>query len=307
MTTQNVSKYPEHPLSQIMPLMAEKDLQVLADDIKRNGLRAPVTLLDKQILDGRNREKACFMAGVEPRYRDFNGTGDPLDFVISANVSRRHLTTSQRATVAAKIANLKHGQKKSDSSFELSQAVSIADAAAQLNVSQAGVKRAKEVIKKASPEDLDAIEQGRKTVGKVAAEMKSKSAKTTPDAPDTPPAPEEQVDKTGYAIPDSILPDWERATETSREMLSQISKLKLQLKSGLDEKDVIFAEVTNTSIADFTNAYTSIKCVVPYAVCTTCQGHHRKRCNLCRGRGFLSEFAWRSFVPSEIKAIRGGR
>jgi hypothetical protein len=110
-----------------------------------------------------------------------------------------------------------------------------------------------------------------------------------------------QLDKTGYAIPDSILPDWLRADETAKAMLSQISKLKSQLKAGLEAKDVIFAEVTNTSIADFTNAYSSIKCVVPYAVCTSCQGHNRKRCSLCRGRGFLSEFAWRSLFPPRLR------
>jgi ParB-like chromosome segregation protein Spo0J len=66
MTSQQTSKYPSHPLSQILPMMAEKDLQELANDIERNGLRAPVTLLDGQILDGRNREKACFMVGVAP-------------------------------------------------------------------------------------------------------------------------------------------------------------------------------------------------------------------------------------------------
>jgi hypothetical protein len=45
---------------------------------------------------------------------------------------------------------------------------------------------------------------------------------------------EQQLDKTGYAIPQSILEDWNRAEETSRLMLSQISKLKIQLKNGLD-------------------------------------------------------------------------
>jgi hypothetical protein len=125
--------------------------------------------------------------------------------------------------------------------------------------------------------------------------------------PEKPTTPVERKDKTGYVIPESILFDWDRAAESSKRLLSAISDARSELKHALAEKDVIFAEVTNTTIADFDNAYTSIKCVVPYAVCTSCQGHQRKKCSLCRGRGFISEFSWRSHVPSEIKALRGGK
>jgi hypothetical protein len=152
-------------------------------------------------------------------------------------------------------------------------------------------------------ERSEVLEEAAKTGAVTAKSITEAAEKATGTKPEK---PAEQLDKTGYAIPQSILEDWNRADETSRLMLSQISKLKIQLKTGLDT-DIIFAEVTNTSVADFTNAYTSIKCVVPYAVCTSCQGHHRKKCSLCRTRGFLSEFAWRSFVPSEVKALRGAK
>jgi hypothetical protein len=48
------------------------------------------------------------MAGREPTYREFNGE-DPLAFVVSANLKRRHLTDVQRAMVAKKIAMRKVG------------------------------------------------------------------------------------------------------------------------------------------------------------------------------------------------------
>ena len=35
------------------------------------------------------------------------GTGDPLTFVVSANLHRRHLTTQQRAAIAAELATMK--------------------------------------------------------------------------------------------------------------------------------------------------------------------------------------------------------
>jgi hypothetical protein len=39
-----------------------------ADDIRQNGLVEPVALLDGLVLDGRNRLRACEIAGVEPRF-----------------------------------------------------------------------------------------------------------------------------------------------------------------------------------------------------------------------------------------------
>ena len=40
---------------------------------------------------------------------DPKNQGDPLTFVISANLHRRHLTESQRATIAAKIVTMNSG------------------------------------------------------------------------------------------------------------------------------------------------------------------------------------------------------
>lgn len=77
-------------------------------DIKDNGLKDPITILNGQILDGRNRYMACGIAGVEPRYVEFAGN-DPIAFVVSANIHRRHLTPIQLAALANTIANMEHG------------------------------------------------------------------------------------------------------------------------------------------------------------------------------------------------------
>ncbi|WP_408951578.1 ParB/RepB/Spo0J family partition protein [Lysobacter sp. Hz 25] len=96
--------YAFHPLCQALPDMNKDQFQQLVADVKSNGLLHPIVLLDDQILDGRHRYRACMECQIEPRYIEFTGS-DPLGFVISENVARRHLNESQRAMVAARLAN----------------------------------------------------------------------------------------------------------------------------------------------------------------------------------------------------------
>ena len=99
-----------HKLANIFPLLDGAEFDALVEDIKNNGLHEPICLFEDQILDGRNRWRACLLADVEPRYTDYSGS-DPLGYVVSLNLHRRHLNETQRGVVAAKLANLDHGQR----------------------------------------------------------------------------------------------------------------------------------------------------------------------------------------------------
>jgi len=117
-----------HPLADLFPLLEGQEFDDLVADIKKNGLREPITLLGSRILDGRNRYRACLKAGVEVRHRDFYGD-NAASFVVSMNLHRRQLNESQRALVALKIANLKRGvdrqseeTKSANLRFEVSRA-----------------------------------------------------------------------------------------------------------------------------------------------------------------------------------------
>ena len=91
-----------HPASEAFPVLSDGELRELASDIRDHGLHHPVVVHDGLILDGRNRLKACELAGIEPRFEQWDGEGgSALDFIVSENLKRRHLTASQRAMIAA--------------------------------------------------------------------------------------------------------------------------------------------------------------------------------------------------------------
>jgi ParB-like chromosome segregation protein Spo0J len=108
----NKSAHKAHPAAELFPLMGKDELRTLADDIKKNGLASPIVRTkDGVILDGRNRLAACEIAGVKPRFEEYTDN-DPVAFIVSANIHRRHLTSKQKGELVAKL--LKLDPEKSD-------------------------------------------------------------------------------------------------------------------------------------------------------------------------------------------------
>ena len=161
--------YNPHPLANIFPLMAADEFVALKSDIRQYGLREAIWLLNGQILDGRNRFKACQEVGVKPIFKEYAGD-DPAAFVISLNLKRRHLSESQRAMVAAKLANLENGVRADRSSANLQSLppVTQSEAASLLNVSPRSVATAKKVEEQAEPELVEAVASGQVSVSAAA-------------------------------------------------------------------------------------------------------------------------------------------
>jgi len=296
---------PDHPLSELFPLMEEQELAALAADIQANGLRTPILLLDDQILDGRNRYRACLLAGVEPVTSEFAGE-DPLEFVLSANLHRRHLNESQRALVAAKITNLGEGRpwpsKKItvpkgtviDKSQSKPAPISAQTAATMMAVGRRSVMRAKTILD--SPTQAQAVAAGTKTVVAAAREIKSRAQ-----------AQEVRRDKTGYAIPEEVLPLWDRDPEVA-EIQNIIARAVRLVKDASADASAtnLFWGAVNLQHIEITlyNAKRDLDNARPYAVCCTCQGRVRESCRSCKGRGYLNKHLYDNCVPVELKVIR---
>jgi len=92
-----------HPAANLFPMLNEAALADLAADIAANGQREPVVLWEGKVIDGRNRLAACERAGVVPCFTALTHCPDPVAYVMSANLHRRHLTEAQRVALAVKI------------------------------------------------------------------------------------------------------------------------------------------------------------------------------------------------------------
>jgi hypothetical protein len=131
-----------HPAAELFPLMSPAEIKALGNDIRRNGLRIPTIwwrdrTTDKlYLLDGRNRLDALeaigrnlvndFAAPCDRWPLNLNSNHlyelplpgrseiypDPYEYVLSANIHRRHLTAEQKRDLIAKL--LKANPEKSD-------------------------------------------------------------------------------------------------------------------------------------------------------------------------------------------------
>lgn len=169
-----------HEAANIFPL-DEENIGELAKDIRANGQQEDVLLLDGKIIDGRRRYKACQLVGIEPRMKKVN-PADPVGFVVSLNLHRRHLTPAQRAMVAARVRKwyaeeakkrqqVRKGKQPGATPANLPdmQKSDARDAVGKaMGVSGRSVDHATRVIENAIPEVVAAVEEGRMAVSTAA-------------------------------------------------------------------------------------------------------------------------------------------
>ena len=137
-----------HPLANLFPLIDGPEFTELVEDVRVNGLRLPILVYEGKIIDGRNRYRACLEAGVMPQTVSLDDAADPAAIVKSLNLTRRHLTTAQRAAIAAELmpvfADAARRRQLAGVEADPDQAKgkASAQAAAALNVSPRSVERA---------------------------------------------------------------------------------------------------------------------------------------------------------------------
>jgi hypothetical protein len=151
-----------HEYANIYRMLPEKELHALSEDIKAKGQLLPITSYEGKILDGRNRYRACQIAGVDPRIEEYTGD-DPLGLIASLNDHRRHDTDTERALVGERMASLMHGGqggKLNSPAGLLKPAVTMARAAELAGTSPSQIKRVRKAKRDGIPELVDMLESG---------------------------------------------------------------------------------------------------------------------------------------------------
>jgi len=170
-----------HPFAEFLPLMAEGKLEALAEDIRAHGLLNPIVRYQGQILDGRNRHRACTLAGVAPTFSDFEGTeAEALALVKSLNVHRRDLTSGQRAIAAA----LEWGlDEKTDGrpGKGTGCTVSLKSLAAEYHISKQTLTQARDLLCYA-PDLAEAVKDGSKSMLAASQDYEERQRKAKQDA-----------------------------------------------------------------------------------------------------------------------------
>ena len=181
-----------HPLCTLFPRMSGGEFASLASDIKANGLRNPITLLDGMILDGGNRYRACLEAGIDPVFAQFEG-GNIVSFVLSANLHRRHMSAGQQAAIVASAQDWAKAQTNGGdrSSRQDCPLVTVADRAAQSGA-HINTQKMADKVAKASPELAMQVAHGEKSLPQAVEEITGKRPGARQAAPvedDAMPAP----------------------------------------------------------------------------------------------------------------------
>lgn len=174
-----------HPLCTLFPRLVGVEFDALKADIVANGQREPITVHEGLVLDGGNRYRACIEAGVAPQLLEFTGA-DPVAFVLSANLHRRHLTPGQQAAIVASAQDWSAargaGALAADDKGAMLHLSTVADRVAQSGASVRTQKMADKVAKE-SPELAQKVAHGEISLPKALEQLAPKPSASAPRAP----------------------------------------------------------------------------------------------------------------------------
>lgn len=218
-----------HPLCTLFPRLVGAEFDALKADILANGQREPIVVHEGFILDGGNRYRACVEAGIEPQLKQFSGT-NPVSFVLSANLHRRHLTPGQQAAIVASAQDWSMAQSVGNPAFKapaqkgnVAPLETASDRAAQSGASLRTQKMADKVAK-ASPELAKQVAHGEISLPKALEQL-------APRAPEPQPVPivdtPDDVDTAGNDEPD-LLAELEVAEKEIRRLSQLVDTLSSQ-------------------------------------------------------------------------------
>jgi N6-adenosine-specific RNA methylase IME4/ParB-like chromosome segregation protein Spo0J len=174
--------YTLDPCCHDFPPMQHDEFTALKDSIALNGQKEPILVWQGKVVDGRHRYQACIDLGLAPLVHVLDAA-TTYEVVKSTaylkNVNRRHLTTGQRAMLAAPLATRSPGQTTNDKAAAGNKALGLTqlDAGKLFAVSRDAVQKAAQILKDADPALIEEVRTGSCNLNSAVESLKSKSAK----------------------------------------------------------------------------------------------------------------------------------
>ena len=122
-----------------------------------------------------------------------------------------------------------------------------------------------------------------------------------PARPPAAPVRKMPVDRYGTEIPVEMQEAFEPSPLA--DILSCISKARVALRKGFEDKDPAFAAVRQDALVNLNNAYNFVNAAEPHCVCRMCQGNG---CKACHNRGWQTEEEYKR-NPKEFQSKGGAK
>lgn len=227
--------------------MPDTEFSVLVEDIRKNGQKEAVILLGDEVLDGWHRYLACRKAGVKCVTAKHDGS-DPVAFVLSRNLHRRHLTASQRAAAIVAAANWKPPGKPAPGAGLKDAEPGSPNPAPSAGLSEAEMAKAAEVsertirhAKAAQRNGLgDKVRDG--ALSAKAAATPSKPANSPPKAPGHVEKLEAKVSELTEALKEAAAEIERLSAVEQGEEAALIKKLQAELSAVTATRDTVMRE-----------------------------------------------------------------
>lgn len=294
-----------HPACALFPDLDPESFEELVADIKDHGCHVPVVLYKGEVLDGKNRLRACQFLNLKcptTTWQPKDGES-VVEYVVSLNLIRRQLDHAQRSAIGAKMkaAYAEEAKEKQRSRTPTPKVARVPPpplgksrdrAAKTMGVSPRSVQDAEKVMQ-SDPEAFAKLEKGEITVGQA-------KRKSRPPPPARKPKAKPVLDGLGFEAKHPGLREALESAGELKQIVNDIIKCRSRLRkfceAGSQATRCVHHQTVDT---DLRNAFTHLKFAVPFTICGYCGG--RRGCKACDGSGWVTEKIFK-VTPREMQA-----
>ena len=259
------------------------------------GLSSPLFCGNNQVVDGRNRLECLQELGIEEfEIIEFEGSEDEmLEYVMGLNMTRRQLTSGQKAAVAVELGTYRKKLAAGAKPAETGSGKRVMDELAE----ELGTNRQylydAEKLKEGDPDLFDQVKSGEVRLGAAMATFKKLNDPQDEEKADAP-SKDDATDAFGKSVPEQLEVVFsendhfayaENLISEARSIIEAIQKRKKASKY-----------LDNSVAADLKSIVKTLKSVKPHALCPVCLCGVTKpmsECDCCNGDGWVSSAVYK--------------